>query len=86
MRISIEDTRTGKIIKLDVKEHHLIEGIIDIVIKHMGIISSEQRSYSLVYNEKELPNKITIGDAVHKFGLHENEVLALWAKVVGGRI
>jgi hypothetical protein len=86
MRISIEDTRTGKIIKLDVKEHHLIEGIIDIVIKHMGIISSEQRSYSLVYNEKELPNKITIGDAVHKFGLHENEVLALWAKVVGGRV
>jgi hypothetical protein len=86
MRISIEDTRTGKIIKLDVKEHHLIERIIDIVIKHMGIISSEQRSYSLVYNEKELPNKITIGDAVHKFGLHENEVLALWAKVVGGRI
>ena len=84
MRISIEDTRTGKIIKLDVKEHHLIERIIDIVIKHMGIISSEQRSYSLVYNEKELPNKITIGDAVHKFGLHENEVLALWAKVVGG--
>ncbi len=86
MRISIEDTRTGKIIKLDVKEHHLIERIIDIVIKHMGIISSEQRSYSLVYNEKELPNKITVGDAVHKFGLHENEVLALWAKVVGGRI
>ena len=86
MRISIEDTRTGKIIKLDVKEHHLIDRIIDIVIKHMGIISSEQRSYSLVYNEKELPNKITIGDAVHKFGLHENEVLALWAKVVGGRI
>jgi len=86
MRISIEDTRTGKIIKLDVKEHHLIERIIDIVIKHMGIISSEQRSYSLVYNEKELPNKITIGDAVHKFGLHENEVLALWAKVVGGRV
>ena len=86
MRISIEDTRTGKIIKLDVKEHHLIERIIDIVIKHMGIISSEQRSYSLVYNDKELPNKITIGDAVHKFGLRENEVLALWAKVVGGRI
>jgi len=86
MRISIEDTRTGKIIKLDVKEHHLIERIIDIVIKHMGIISSEQRSYSLVYNEKELPNKITVGDAVHKFGLDENEVLALWAKVVGGRI
>ncbi|MBY8988798.1 MAG: hypothetical protein KGD61_10115 [Candidatus Lokiarchaeota archaeon] len=86
MRISIEDTRTGKIIKLDVKEHHLIERIIDIVVKHMGIISSEQRSYSLVYNEKELPNKITIGDAVHKFGLHEDGMLALWAKVVGGRI
>ena len=86
MRISIEDTRTGKIIKLDVKDHHLIEHIIDIVIKHIGIISSEQRSYSLVYNEKELPNKITIGDAVHKFGLREDEILALWAKVVGGRI
>ena len=84
MRISIEDTRTGKIIKLDVKEHHLIERIIDIVIKHMGIISSEQRSYSLVYNEKELPNKITIGDAVHKFGLQENDKLILWAKVIGG--
>ena len=30
MRISVEDTRTGKIIKLDVKEHHAIERIIDI--------------------------------------------------------
>ena len=84
MRITIEDTRTGKVIKMDVKEHHQIERIIDTVIKQMGIISSEQRSYSLVYNDKELPNTITIGDAKHKYGLKEGEKLALWAKVIGG--
>ncbi|MFX0057390.1 MAG: hypothetical protein ACFE85_12925 [Candidatus Hodarchaeota archaeon] len=84
MKISVEDTRTGKIIKLDVKEHHQIERIIDIVIKHMGIINVEQRSYTLVLNERELPNSITIKDAVHKFGLKEEDKLALWARVIGG--
>lgn len=84
MRISVEDTRTGKVIKLDVKEHHIIERIIDIVIKHMGIISSEQRSYTLVLEDKELPSTITIEDAKHKFGLKDNANLALWARVVGG--
>ena len=86
MRITIEDTRTGKVIKMDVKDHHQIERIIDAVVKHLGIISSEQRSYSLVYNDKELPNSITINDAKHKFGLKEGEKLALWAKVIGGKI
>jgi hypothetical protein len=84
MRISVEDTRTGKIIKLDVKEHHQVERIIDIVIKHMGIINVEQRSYTLVLNERELPNSITIKDAIHKFGLKEEDKLALWARVIGG--
>ncbi|MFW9937094.1 MAG: hypothetical protein ACFFD5_05555 [Candidatus Thorarchaeota archaeon] len=84
MKISVEDTRTGKIIKLDVKEHHQIERIIDIVIKHMGIINVEQRSYTLVLNERELPNSITIKDAIHKFGLKEDDKLALWARVIGG--
>lgn len=84
MRLSVEDTRTGKLIKLDVKEHHLIERIIDIVIKHMGIISAEQRSYTLVLHEQELPSSITIEDAVHKFGLQENDKLTLWARVIGG--
>ena len=84
MRLSVEDTRTGKVIKLDVKEHHIIERIIDIVIKHMGFISSEQRSYALVFNGKELPNTLTIKDAVNKFGLKEYDKLILWTKVVGG--
>jgi len=86
MKISVEDTRTGKIIKLDVKEHHQIERIIDIVIKHMGIINVEQRSYTLVLNERELPNSITIKDAIHKFGLKEEDKLALWARVIGGEL
>jgi hypothetical protein len=86
MRISVEDTRTGKLIKLDVKEHHLIERIIDIVIKHMGIISAEQRSYTLVLHEKELPNSIRMEDALHKFGLQENDQLSLWARVIGGNL
>jgi hypothetical protein len=86
MRISVEDTRSNKVIKLDVKDHHLIERIIDLVIKHIGIISAEQRSYTLVLREKELPNAITIEDAVHKFGLQENDKLTLWAKVIGGSI
>ena len=84
MRLSVEDTRSGKVIKLDVKEHHIIERIIEIVIKHMGFINSDQRSYALVYNEKELPNSITIKDAVHKFGLKEFDKLILWSKVIGG--
>ena len=84
MRISIEDTRTGKRIKLDVKEHHIIERIIEIVIKHMGFINSEQRSYTLVYKEKELPNSMSIKEIVHKFGLKEYDILMLWTKVIGG--
>lgn len=84
MRISVEDSRTGKLIKLDVKEHHIIERIVDIIIKHMGIISAEQRSYTLVLNGQELPTTITVNDAVHKFGLKEDDKLALWARVVGG--
>jgi len=84
MRISVEDSRTGKLIKLDVKEHHQIERIVDIIVKHMGIISTEQRSYTLVLNDQELPTTITIQDAIHKFGLKENDKLALWARVVGG--
>lgn len=50
----------------------------------MGIISAEQRSYTLVLEGRELPPNITIEDAVHKFGLKENDKLALWARVVGG--
>jgi hypothetical protein len=84
MRISIEDTRTGKRMKLDVKEHHVLERIIEIVTKHMGYSSSDQRSYALVYKERELPNSISIKDAIHKFGLREFDVLMLWSKVVGG--
>ena len=84
MRISVEDSRTGKLIKLDVKEHHQIERIVDIIVKHMGIISTEQRSYTLVLNDQELPTTITIEDAIHKYGLKENDKLALWARVVGG--
>jgi len=84
MKISVEDSRTGKLIKLDVKEHHMIEKIVDIIIKHMGIISVEQRSYTLVLNGQELPTTITIKDAVDKFGLKENDKLALLAIVVGG--
>lgn len=84
MRISVEDSRTGKLIKLDVKEHHIIERIVDIIIKHMGIISAEQRSYTLVLEGQELPTTITVEDAIHKFGLKENDKLSLWARVVGG--
>jgi len=85
MRISIEDTRTGKRVKLDVKEHHVIERIIEIVIKHMGFISSDQRSYALVFNEQELPNSITINEVIHKYGLKEFDNLKLWTKVIGGK-
>jgi hypothetical protein len=84
LKISVEDSRTGKIIKLDVKDNHLIERIIDIIVKHIGIISSEQRSYTLVLKDKELPNKITVADAVHKYGLKEDENLILWTRVIGG--
>ncbi len=63
-----------------------IENIVDIIIKNMGIISAEQRSYTLVLNGRELPPTITIEDAIHKFGLKENDKLALWARVVGGSL
>jgi len=84
LKISVEDSRTGRIIKLDVKDHHQIERIIDIIVKHMGIIDTEQRSYTLVLNNQELPNKITIQDAIHKFGLKEDQKLILWTRVIGG--
>ncbi len=84
MIISIEDTRGGKIIKLDVNERHLIESIITIVVKHMNIITSEQRSFALIYRGKELPNSITVGEVVQNYGLKENDKLELWAKVIGG--
>ena len=84
IKISVEDSRTGKLIKLDVKLNHVIERIIDIVIKHMGIISAEQRSYTLVIDGQELPANIMIEDAVHKFGLKEGDKLTLCARVVGG--
>jgi hypothetical protein len=84
MRLSVEDTRSGKVLKIDVKDHHIIERIIEIVIKHMGFIHSEQRSYALVFGEQELPNSLTIKDAIHKFGLKEFDRLILWTKVVGG--
>jgi hypothetical protein len=84
MRLSVEDTRTGKVLKIDVKEHHIIERIIEIVIRHMGFIHSEQRSYALVYNEQELPSSITIKDATHKFGIKDDDKLILWTKIIGG--
>ena len=84
MRISVEDSRTGRIIKLDVKNNHQIEKIIDFVVKQMGIISTEQRSYTLVLNNKELPNNITINDAIHKYELKEDQKLILWSRVIGG--
>jgi hypothetical protein len=84
MIISIEDTRGGKIIKLDVNERHLIESIITIVVKHMNIITSEQRSFALIYRGKELPNSITVGEVVQNYGLKEYDKLELWAKVIGG--
>ncbi len=84
MIISVEDTRGGKIIKLDVNEKHLIESIITIVVKHMNIITSEQRSFALIYQGKELPNSITIAEVVQNYGLKENDKLELWAKVIGG--
>ncbi|MHA1293178.1 MAG: hypothetical protein ACTSQJ_10960 [Promethearchaeota archaeon] len=37
-------------------------------------------------NGRELPPTITIEDAIHKFGLKENDKLALWARVVGGMV
>ena len=84
MLISVEDTRGGKIIKLDVNEKHLVESIIGIVVKHMNIITSEQRSFALIYGGKELPTSITIGEVVQNYGLKENDKLELWAKVIGG--
>lgn len=84
MIISVEDTRGGKIIKLDVNQKHLVESIITIVVKHINVITSEQRSFALIYKGKELPNSITIGDVVQNYGLKEHDKLELWAKVVGG--
>jgi hypothetical protein len=86
LRISVEDSRTGRLIKLDVKNHQRIERIIDVVVKNMRIISSEQRSYTLVLDNQELPNNITVQDATHKYGLKDENKLILWARVIGGSI
>ena len=86
MQLSVEDTRTGKLIRLDVKDNHLIKSILEYIIQHKQFSNSEQRSYSLIFNEKELPNSITIKEAVHKFDLKENDKLILWTRVIGGKI
>jgi hypothetical protein len=84
MILSVEDSRGGKILKLDVNEKHLVESIITIVIRHMNVITSEQRSFALIYKGKELPNSMTIGEIVKNYGLKEYDKLELWAKVIGG--
>jgi len=84
MRLSVEDPRTGKLIRLDVKHNQLIRSILEYIIQHKQFLNSEQRSYSLIYNEKELPNSITIKEAVHKFDLKEGAKLILWTRVIGG--
>lgn len=84
MILSVEDTRKGKIIKIDVNERHMIESIINIVVKHLGTMSSEDRSFALVYKGKELPNSLSIREAVQDFGLKENDKLELWTRVIGG--
>ena len=78
MRISVEDSRTGRLIKLDVKNHQRIERLIDVVVKNMRIISSEQRSYTLVLNNQELPNNITVKEATHKYGLKDENTLHIY--------
>ncbi|MFX1303157.1 MAG: hypothetical protein ACFE9X_07350 [Promethearchaeota archaeon] len=84
MLLSVEDTRLGKSIKIDVKRSHYVESIIKLVVEHMGIIDSEQRSYALIHHGKELPNSITIGEAIQKYDLKEHDKLSLWARVIGG--
>ncbi|MFX1303149.1 MAG: hypothetical protein ACFFBV_09295 [Promethearchaeota archaeon] len=84
MILSVEDTRKGKIIKIDVNEKHMIESIINIVVKHLGTMSLEDRSFALVYKGKELPNSLSIREAVQDFGLKENDKLELWTRVIGG--
>jgi hypothetical protein len=69
---------------MDVRENNTIEHIIDILIRHMGIVSAEHRSYTLVLHDAELPNSITVEEAIHKFGLKEGDNLTLWARVIGG--
>jgi hypothetical protein len=84
MRISIEDSRTGKVLRIDVKDNQRIQRIIDVIIKTLGILDIEGRSFTLVLNDQELPTTITIDHAVHKYGLKENDKLTLWTKVLGG--
>ncbi|UCD00936.1 MAG: hypothetical protein JSV23_08630 [Promethearchaeota archaeon] len=84
MRLSVEDPRTGKLIKLEVKDNQLIRSILDYIIKQKQFSNSEERSYSLIFNNKELPNSITIKDAIHKFDLKEGDKLILWTRVIGG--
>jgi len=84
MILSVEDTRKGKLIKIDVHEKHLIVSVINIVVKHLGVMSSEDRSFALVYKGKELPSSLSIREAVENFGLKENDKLELWTRVIGG--
>jgi predicted regulator of Ras-like GTPase activity (Roadblock/LC7/MglB family)/DNA-binding MarR family transcriptional regulator len=86
IKISVEDNRTGKLIKLEVEEHHIIKKIVNIVIEHMGLSTVEQRSYKLVLNGQELPTNITVKDAVNKFGLKRNAKLTLIRMTIGQQL
>jgi len=84
MRIDVEDSRTGKLIKLQVQEHHSIDKILEIVKEQTNTINSEYRAFALVLNGREVPSGISIDEIVRKFGLKEGDVLKLWPVVVGG--
>ncbi|MFX1470572.1 MAG: hypothetical protein ACFFB8_18150, partial [Promethearchaeota archaeon] len=81
--IFVEDPISGKTIKLRVEGKHSIKQIVDIITKHLGSLTTDERTYGLVLRGKELPPWITIEDAIHEFGLKEGDKFSMWAKIKG---
>jgi hypothetical protein len=66
-----------KVIKLAVKDYHRIGRIIKVIVSHMNLTSEEPGSYVLIRRGKELPSKISVGEAKLDFGLKQDDTLTI---------
>ncbi|MFX0102183.1 MAG: hypothetical protein ACFFCS_21635 [Candidatus Hodarchaeota archaeon] len=73
--IRAEELRTGKVIKLDIKEHHKVGRIVEIILKHMGrLYDTGPNTYIL--DGKRFTPQLTIGDLKLQGEFEKNIIIA----------
>lgn len=81
IRITIEDSTTGKAISLDVKGGDTVQGIVDLIVEHTNMPISDRITRMLVYNGRGFKGATTVQQLTEQFGLIHGDKLALWTKV-----